>query len=128
MVLLAFDEDVDHRILRGLQRRSSRLDVVTVQAAGLSGSPDSDVLAWAAAAGRVLVTADRNTLVGDAWRRVEQDEAMPGVLVVDRSAPLGSVIDDLLLIAERARADELARTVVYVPLPATLTSRGRRYR
>ncbi|WP_420457606.1 DUF5615 family PIN-like protein [Rubrivirga sp.] len=38
-----------------------RLAVETVQGVGLSGAPDSAVLAWAAQEGRVVVTADRNT-------------------------------------------------------------------
>ena len=125
---LAFDEDVDHRIVRGLMRRSAGADLVTIQGAELSGAPDPHVLDWAAADDRVLVTADRNTLVGEAWVRVQDGRKMPGVLVVSRTAPLGDVIDDLALVVEQGRASDFENMVSYLPLPSYLTSSGRRYR
>ena len=128
MLPLAFDEDIDHRILRGLQRRVRGLDVETVQGTGQSGVSDARVLDWAATDSRVLVTADRNTLVGEAWSRVEDRRPMPGVLVVSRTAALGEIIDDLVLIVEHGRAGDFENVVVYLPLPSSHTSSGRRYR
>jgi predicted nuclease of predicted toxin-antitoxin system len=52
---LAVDENFNNDILRGLLRRTSDLDVVRVQVAGLSGSDDPTVLEWAAEEGRVLL-------------------------------------------------------------------------
>jgi hypothetical protein len=42
---LLFDEDVDHRILRGLRRADPQIDVRTVTEVGLAGRPDREILA-----------------------------------------------------------------------------------
>jgi hypothetical protein len=56
LLRLASDADVHGDILRGLQRRLPELDLVRVQDALPEGTPDPDVLAWAAAEHRVLIT------------------------------------------------------------------------
>ena len=48
MLRLLIDENVDHRILRGLLRRVPQLDFVVVAQIGLAGTPDIDLLRWAA--------------------------------------------------------------------------------
>lgn len=57
-----FDEDFNGRIVRGLRRRAPRLDAQTVQTAGLTQAPDTDVLQWAATKRRVLVSHDHRTM------------------------------------------------------------------
>jgi hypothetical protein len=70
-----------------------------VQDVGLRTADDHDVLAWAAAEGRILVTHDRETMVGFAYQRVEAGLPMPGVFVV-RNQPhhIGAMVEDLLLV------------------------------
>jgi predicted nuclease of predicted toxin-antitoxin system len=70
MIGLAFDENLNHDIWRGLLRRKPTLDVVCVQDAGLSSWDDPSVLAWAAQEGRVLVSHDVSTLTAYAHARV----------------------------------------------------------
>jgi uncharacterized protein with PIN domain len=50
------DEHVDGGIARGLRRHG--IDVATVSGVGLESADDPDVLAWALADGRVVVTHD----------------------------------------------------------------------
>src|SRR5262245_25451729 len=59
---LASDENFDGDIVRGLLRVLPELDLVRVQDAGLAGSPDPEVLAWAAVGGRILLSHDRDTM------------------------------------------------------------------
>ena len=113
---LAFDEDVDHGIVRGLRRRIASVDGLTVQDAGLVGTDDDRVLAWAASEGRVLVTMDRQTMVGRFYRAVESEAPPPGLVVVSRNAGLGRVLDDLVLIVLAAEPGEVRGQVWYVPL------------
>src|SRR6185312_2783929 len=75
---LASDENFDGDIVRGLLRILPELDIVRVQDAGLAGSPDPIVLAWAAGAERVLLTHDRDTMPNFAYDRVRAGEPMPG--------------------------------------------------
>ena len=79
MIALAFDENFNNDVLRGLLRRNPALDVVRVQDAGLISLDDPAVLAWAAAEDRVLVSHDVATLTAFAYARVQAGLRMPGL-------------------------------------------------
>jgi predicted nuclease of predicted toxin-antitoxin system len=115
VIALAIDENFDHHILRALLRRVPTLDARTVFDAGLKGADDPTVLAWAAQEGRVLLTHDVHTMTRFAYERVARGEPMPGVIEVRARAPMGEILDDLLLIVECALHDEFRDRVVYVP-------------
>jgi uncharacterized protein (DUF433 family) len=99
MLRLAADADVHGEIVRGLHRRRSDLDLVRVQDVLPEGTPDLEVLAWAAAEGRVLITNDRNTMVGFAYARVAAGEPVPGLLATTSEQSIGSAMDDILPVA-----------------------------
>jgi hypothetical protein len=113
---LAFDENFNNDILRGLLRRNPRLDLVRIQDAGLSGQNDETVLAWAAQQGRVLISHDVSTITAHAYARVAAGRNMPGVFEVPRAAAIAVVIEDLLLIAECSLPGEWEGQVRYLPL------------
>jgi predicted nuclease of predicted toxin-antitoxin system len=80
------------------------------------GTPDPEVLAWAAADGRVLITNDRNTMVGFAYQRAAAGEPVPGLIATTNEQAIGAAIDDILLIAEYMPDEELrGQVVVYLP-------------
>ncbi len=116
MLRLVSDEDVHGDIVRGVWRHAPDLDLVRVQDAGLLGSPDTMILQWAAGENRVLITRDRNTLVGAAWARVAAAEPMPGVLALRPHAAIGEAIDDIILVARCYDAEDIRDQVVYIPL------------
>lgn len=78
MLRLASDADVNGEIVRGLRRRLPEIDLLRVQDALPEGTPDPDIPAWAATENRVLITNDRNTMVGLAYLRVAAGELVPG--------------------------------------------------
>jgi hypothetical protein len=92
------------------------LDLVRVQDVGLMHTPDPDILAWAAPAGRIVLTHDRNTMTGFASTRVTAGEPMPGLLVVDRQASLGQIPNDLEAMAAASEMDEWRDQIIFVPL------------
>src|SRR2546425_4626712 len=98
MLRLFIDQDFDHDILRGLARRVPDLDVVTAHQAGLSAASDPELLAWAAEAGRIIVTHDRKTMPGHVADRIATGERMLGVIIVPRRLPISQVIDELEVI------------------------------
>jgi hypothetical protein len=113
---LASDEDVNGAIVRGLHRRAD-LDLVRAQDARLGGRSDAEVLEWAASEGRVLITNDRNTMVGSAYQRVESGRSVPGVISTTNTQAIGRAIEDILIIAECMPGDEIRdRVVIYLPL------------
>ena len=116
MLRFAADEDFDGHIIRGLLRRNPEFDIVRVQDAGLHGTDDPQILAWAAEAGRVLLTHDVNTMTRHAIARVSMGMNMPGVFEVPQTVPTQTAIEDLLLIAECSLPGEWEGQVNYLPL------------
>lgn len=113
MLRLAADEDFNQAIIRGLRRRIPGADVVTVQEAGLAGRSDSEVLAWAAGEGRVVVTHDARTMGRHAFDRSSAGEPMAGVLIVSKSRGIGPAIELLTLAIEVTEPGEWLGVVEY---------------
>jgi len=116
MIGLAFDENFNNDILRGLLRRNPGLDLVRIQDAGLSGKDDPAVLQWAARQDRVLISHDVSTITAHAYARVAAGRKMPGVFEVPPSVPIAIAIQDLLLIAVCSLPGEWEGQVRYLPL------------
>jgi len=116
MLLLASDADVHGEIIRGLRRRLPEIDLVRVQDALPQDTADPDVLAWAANENRILITNDRNTMIGFANQRVAEGNAMPGVIATTNDQSIGSAIDDILLLTEFMSDEEIRdQVIVYLP-------------
>jgi predicted nuclease of predicted toxin-antitoxin system len=116
MIRLLADEDFDNDILRALLRRIPEVDVLRVQAAGLSGAHDSEILAWAANDGRIVLTHDVSTMTRHALDRVRLEQPMPGVIAVHQRAGIGEVLDDLVLTVSCSAPDDLSQQILFVPL------------
>jgi predicted nuclease of predicted toxin-antitoxin system len=116
MLLLAADENFNNNIVRGLLRRNSKLDIVRIQDAGLSGVDDRTVLESSAEEGRVLLTHDVSTITHYAYERIRAGKPMPGVLEVGRSSPIGTAIEEILLLADCSLDGEWEGQVHYLPL------------
>lgn len=116
MLRLATDVDVHGDIIRGLHRRIPDIDLVRAQDLLPEGTPDVEVLTWAAAEGRVLLTNDRNTMVGSAYQRAAAGELVPGVIVTTNEQALGPAIEDIHLLIECMPEDEIRdQIVVFLP-------------
>lgn len=115
MRLFAADENFNGKIIRGVRRRVTDLDLVRVQDTGLSGAEDPDVFAWAAREGRVILTHDVSTMTAFARARVERGEAMAGVVEIPLAAPIGRVIGDLWILIVAGRAEDTEGQIVHLP-------------
>jgi len=116
MLRLASDADVHGAIIRGLRRRQPEIDLLRAQEILPVGTSDREVLSWAAAENRVLITNDRNTLVGLAYQRVAAAEPMAGLIATSIEQSIGSAIDDILLVSECLSAKEIRdRVIVFLP-------------
>ena len=116
MLSLVTDEDFNNRILRGLQRRNSDLDIVRVQDAGLTGKEDAEVLEWAARDGRVLLTHDVTTMKQHVDERIAAGLPMPGVFVVSQQTLISLAIEEILLLAECSLQGEWEGQIIFLPL------------
>jgi predicted nuclease of predicted toxin-antitoxin system len=116
MLRLLIDENVNNRILRGLKSRLPELDFVTVRQVGLAGTPDSDLLNWAAENHRVMLSHDVRTMSDCANQLLREGEPIAGVIFVPDQMAIGLAISDLeLLIACSSEADFSDR-IEYLPL------------
>lgn len=116
MLRLVSDENFNNNIVRGILRQKREVDIVRVQDVGLSGADDRTVLAWAAEQDRVLLTHDVNTITKYASERIEAGQAMPGIFEVNRTVPIGPVIEDIVLLVECSMEKEWEDQIIYLPL------------
>lgn len=117
MLRAATDADVHGDIIRGLRRRLPGIDLSRAQDALPEGASDPEVLAWAAAEQRVLITNDRNTMVGTAYQRIAEGHSIPGLIATTNKQSVGEAIEDIWLIVECMPEDEIRdRVVVFLPL------------
>src|SRR5262245_1763799 len=113
---LLFDENFNHRILRGLRIRLPQLDAVIAQDTSLKGSDDPSLLSSAAEQSRIIVTHDVRTIPKFAYKRVSGGDQMPGVIVVPEAMPIGEAIENLLTLIECSDQKEYLNQVVHLPV------------
>ena len=116
MLRLLADENFNGDIVRALLLRQPDLDIVRVQDVGLAGVSDPDILTWAAANDRIILTHDRATLPDYAYERLAAGENMPGVFILNDRFPIGEATREILLIIAVSQQPEWSDRVVYLPL------------
>jgi len=109
------DANFNEDIVAGVLRRLPEIDFQTANEAELVRLSDHEVLAKAAAEGRILITHDRRT-VPLHFARFIQTGSSPGVLVVSQKAELLRIIEDLILIWFASDAEEYTNSIRTLPL------------
>jgi hypothetical protein len=110
------DEDFDRDIVIGVLRRLPTLDVLRAQDVGLAGAADPQLLEWAAANGRIVLTHDVHTMIAHAKARLRAGQRLPGVLVVRQTLPIAVAIEELWTVAQCSTADEWENQIRFLPL------------
>ena len=100
MIRYLADHNLNEDIVRAVARRKPDLEFEFARDVGLAEATDPEILAWAAAAGHVVVTHDRRTMTAFAESRMKAGESMAGLVIVPDRAALAPTVDDLLLLAE----------------------------
>lgn len=113
MLLLAADEDLNWRYLDAALARNPHIEIVRAQTAGLAGRRDADILEWAAASGRVLLTSDASTMPTAAYARVAGGLSMPGLIVIAQGLPIAAVVDVIELVAVGGSPGDFRDSVVF---------------
>lgn len=116
MIKFAADEDFDNRILRGLLRRQSEVDVVRIQDTPLSGADDPAILEWAYQQQRILLTHDVSTMTHYAYQRIAAGQTIAGLIEVPQSLSIGKAIEDLLTVMTCSSSEEFENQIHYLPL------------
>lgn len=121
MIALKFiaDADFNEDLIRGLKRSEPAIDFMIASDGGTRGLADRQVLEVGVSLGRVVVSHDRNTMVGEFYRFLAEGHSSPGLIIVTQDLDEGDAIDDLLLIWAASRAEELYDRVRWVPIRPT---------
>ncbi len=108
------DVHVPSAVTAGLRRRG--FDILTAQEDGEQESEDETLLHRATELGRVLFTQDED-LLAIASRCQRQSQEFVGVIYCHQlGLGIGSIIEDLELLALCADEEELRNRVIYLPL------------
>lgn len=116
MLRLLTDENFNGDIVRGLLLRQPDLDIIRVQDVGIGGADDPDVLEWANANNRIVLTHDGATMPDYAYERVVAGEGMPGVFILDDRFPVGQAIEEILLMVGCSEQADWSGRVIRLPL------------
>jgi hypothetical protein len=117
MIRFLADADFNHAIVKGCRRHEPAMDFLSANEAKLEGVPDPNVLALAAEQDRILVTHDRQTMPWHFAEFLMSGRSCPGLFLVSQQAPIGEVIDALLLIWAASDAEEWKNRIVNIPEP-----------
>ncbi len=115
MIRFASDENFNNDILRALKRSYPEIDIERVQDTRFYQADDPVVLEWAASENRILLTHDVNTMTKYGYERIAAGLPMPGIFVVKESAPIGLIIEEIVLIVGASETSEWDSQVIYLP-------------
>ena len=81
------------------------------------GTPDPAILCWCEDNGFILVTNNRRTMPGHLTDHLAVGRHIPGIFILNEDMGMGSMLEELLLIAEASFEDEYQNRIVHLPLP-----------
>jgi hypothetical protein len=110
------DNDLRSSIRTGVLRREPSIDFQSALAAGLDGIPDPEVLRRAMAESRILISHDENSMPGHFREFLTGGNHCPGVLIVPQGAPVGRVIESIVLIWIASDAAEWMDRIQWLPV------------
>ena len=109
------DADLNQKIVVGLRRRASSIDIWSAHEGNVIGLADPEVLRVAADSGRILLSHDQKTMPRH-FTEFLRDRSSPGLVIVPQSVPVGVAIDELLVIGEASTAEEWVNSLLFLPL------------
>jgi hypothetical protein len=109
------DADLNEKIVAAVVRREPAIDFLNASDGGTRGLSDPEVLALAAATGRILVSHDRKTMLRH-FDEFCHDYHSPGLITVRQKASRRAAIESLILIWGVSEADEWSNAAIFVPL------------
>ena len=116
MLRLLSDENIHGDLVRGLRRKFPDVEIVRVQEIGLQGADDPVILEHAALDDRIVITRDRNSMIGFAYERVIAGQPMPGVFVLREDLTIGQAINAIQVVAACSEQYEWKDRVEFLPL------------
>ena len=94
--------------------------LLTVLRIGDEGAParstqDPEILKWCEQHNFILVTKDPNTIPKHLSDHLVAGHHVPGIIIINSGVPMGTILDDLILIAGASDEDEYIDQIIYIP-------------
>lgn len=110
------DEDLRHSIVAAARRREPNIDFLTIAEIGRSGTSDPEVLEFAHAQGRIVVSHDVTSMRPAAEQRIAAGLGVAGLFLAAQSRATSEIAESLLLIWQASQAEEWCDRIIYLPL------------
>jgi predicted nuclease of predicted toxin-antitoxin system len=107
------DADLSDKIIAGVRRWEPSVDFLHASDGGTRGLSDPEVLALAAASGRIVVSSDQKTMPAHFRQFLEAHES-PGVINVPQAVVLARAIDAVLLVWKESGTEEFKNQLRWV--------------
>lgn len=117
MIRFLADASLRDAIVSGCLRREPAIDFLSATDANLAGVHDPEVLALAAAEGRILVTSDLKTMPRHFSDLLEAGGSSAGVFLVKQHTPVANVIEAQLPVWAASDAAEWENRILEIPEP-----------
>ena len=79
------------------------------------GTKDPDILLWAEAAGRILVSHDKKTMLTHLQEHLHAGHHCPGILIVRSGATLPNVVHSLAVAAHAGKPTDFLDQIDFIP-------------
>lgn len=110
------DHDLNEHIVIGVVRREPAVEFLRVRDLGMSRHSDAAILDVADREKLLVVSHDVNTMPAAAYARLSAGKSCSGLVMIQQTLPVGSVIDELVLIWCSTDIEEWKDQVVFLPL------------
>ncbi|SPF55166.1 conserved hypothetical protein [Candidatus Sulfopaludibacter sp. SbA4] len=109
------DADLNCDIVTAVRRREPAIDFATAADAELEGMGDPQVLERARSENRILVSHDRRTMIHHFRRYLEAGGSSPGLPIVSQNAPIGPVVEAIVVLWSVSGPSEWRDQVHHLP-------------
>jgi predicted nuclease of predicted toxin-antitoxin system len=111
------DENFRLPIVQGIRKLQPSIDILTISDAGLSGTPDPDVLVFAAQEGRVLLSHDVNTMTLHFANMLNQGQQSAGVILIRQTISYHRAIEAIYLVWAASAPEDWVNVLDFLPYP-----------
>jgi hypothetical protein len=116
VIPLLADEHFPHAIVAETRAFHDEVDFLSVQDLQPEQTPDLELLEWAAAHGRAIVSYDVRTMIRFASERIRAGQPMAGLIIAFGYLPVGRLVEDLATISVCGIPPDLENRIMVLPL------------
>ncbi len=109
------DADLNFDIVKAVRQQEPAIDFASASDSYLQDMKDPELLERSAVANRVLVSHDRRTMLNHFRNRLAAGKSSPGLLVVSQDAPIGRVVEAIVILWSVSDPSELRNQAYHLP-------------